>query len=93
MYTNTIAIPINAILARVIKDTPGWESVIAGLANIMSSGESSLVKASLKVTAAVVSAAPMDPARSLGNRGNPQLETDCKFHKKVIPVSAQKIIL
>ena len=51
------------------------------LVQSISSGESSLVNANLKVTAAVASAAPIAPPANLGKRGKPRLERDCKFHR------------
>jgi len=83
---------MNAILALVTKVTlkSGFEE---GLDHSISSGESSLVNASLNVTDAVTSAAPIALPANLGKRGKPRLERDCKFHRYVMPTRPQKMIL
>jgi hypothetical protein len=93
VYSKESPMAMKAILARVIKDKPSSLSVaamdFAGPAN--SSGESSLVKASLKVMDAVARVVAIAPAASCGNRENPLVVRDWIFHRYVSATSVQSV--
>ena len=81
VYTTAMPIAMKAILARRTREIPTSFSPIDFTAPTISSGESSYVKASLNVTAAVVRAVAIAPDTSCENRGKPVFARDCKFHR------------
>jgi hypothetical protein len=86
---------IKTILARVTKDIPSSLSVaaIAFAKPTNSSGESWLVKASLKVMDAVARDVAIAPATICGKRENPLLVSDWMFHRYVTPTRTQRVSL
>ena len=72
---------MKTIRARVTRDTPISSPIISFAMPAMSSGESSLVKASLNVTAAVASSVAIAVDAVWLKRWKPLVASDCRFHK------------
>lgn len=86
-------IATNTILALVTSDPPSSRPAKVRISSGSNSGESSSVKASLNVSAAVVKPEPIVPARSCPNRANATVTKELRFQRYVKPTSTQSMVV
>lgn len=82
---------MKAIFALATSETPTSLSAIVFATPAMSSGESSFVKASLNVSAAVLRLVAIAPAASCGKRGNALAARHWRFQRYVRATSDHSV--